>query len=43
MYCLKEQPGFPKIVDTTIDNVNYTNNPYVKNNPYWAKRIEVEV
>lgn len=34
---------YKKIVDTTINSVNYVNNPYVKNNPYWAKRIEIEV
>lgn len=34
---------YKKIVDTKINDVNYVSNPYVKNNPYWAKRIEVEV
>jgi hypothetical protein len=34
---------YKKIVDTTIDNINYINNPYLKLNPYWAKRIDVEV
>ena len=34
---------YKKIVDTTIDSINYVNNPYLKLNPYWAKRIDVEV
>jgi hypothetical protein len=34
---------YKKIVDTTIDNINYVNNPYLKLNPYWAKRIDIEV
>lgn len=34
---------YKKIVDTTIDNVNYISNPYIRNNPYWAKRIDVEI
>lgn len=32
-----------KIVDTVIDNINYVNNPGLGRNPYWAKRIEVEI
>lgn len=32
-----------KIVDTTIDNINYLNNPYYKKTPYWAKRLEIKV
>lgn len=32
-----------KIVDSHINGINYINNPYYKRNPYWAKRIEVEV
>lgn len=32
-----------KIVDTHINGINYVNNPYYKRNPYWAKRIEIEV
>lgn len=31
-----------KIVDTTINNINYSNNPYLKRNPYWAKRVTIE-
>jgi len=31
-----------KIVDTTIDNVNYINNPYTAK-PYWAKRVNIEI
>jgi hypothetical protein len=34
---------YKKIVDTTIDGINYINNPYFKRNPYWAKRINVEI
>lgn len=34
---------YKKIVDTTIDNVNYISNPYIRNNPYWAKRIDIEI
>ena len=32
-----------KIVDTVINNINYVNNPKMNRNPYWAKRINVEV
>lgn len=32
-----------KIVDTVLDNINYVNNPSFNKNPYWAKRIDVEV
>lgn len=35
--------SYEKIVDTAIDNINYINNPCYKKNPYWAKRINVEV
>jgi hypothetical protein len=31
-----------KIVDTEINSINYVNNPKLKKQPYWAKRIEVE-
>lgn len=34
---------YGKIVDTVINNVNYLNNPGIDRNPYWAKRINVEV
>lgn len=33
---------YKKIVDTTINNVNYISNPYIRNNPYWARRIDIE-
>jgi hypothetical protein len=33
---------YKKIVDTTIDNVNYISNPYIRNIPYWARRIDIE-
>lgn len=32
-----------KIVDTVINNINYVNNPKLNRNPYWAKRIDVEI
>lgn len=32
-----------KIVDTTIQDINYLNNPYHKSSTYWAKIIEIEV
>lgn len=32
-----------KIVDTVINNINYVNNPKLNRNPYWAKRINVEI
>ena len=30
-----------KIVDTTLNDINYLNNPYYKQKPYWAKRLNV--
>ena len=33
---------YGKIVDTTIDGINYICNPY-KSEPYWAKRVNVEI
>lgn len=35
--------SYGKIVDTKIDSINYLCNPYYKKNPYWAKRIDIEV
>lgn len=35
--------SYEKIVDTKIDSINYLCNPYYKRNPYWAKRIDIEV
>lgn len=32
-----------KIVDTTIGNINYINNPYFRKLPYWPKRISIKV
>jgi hypothetical protein len=32
---------YGKIVDTTINDINYVNNSYYKRKPYWAKRKEV--
>lgn len=32
-----------KIVDTVINGINYVNNPKLNRNPYWAKRIDIEV
>lgn len=34
---------YKKIVDANIDSINYISNPYGKQNPYWAKRVEIEV
>jgi hypothetical protein len=34
---------YEKIVDTTIDSINYVNNPYYKVRPYWAKRINLTI
>jgi hypothetical protein len=34
--------SYEKTVDTVISNINYVNNCAIKNQPYWAKRIEVE-
>lgn len=34
---------YKKIVDTTINNVNYICNPYLKDSTYWAKRIDIEI
>ena len=35
--------SYGKIVDTKLDSINYLSNPYNKKNPYWAKRIDIEV
>lgn len=32
-----------KIVDATINSINYMNNPRLNRKPYWAKRIEAEL
>lgn len=34
---------YEKIVDTKLNGINYISNPAYKKNPYWAKRIDVEV
>lgn len=34
---------YEKSVDTNIDGINYITNPSFDKNPYWAKRIDVEV
>lgn len=34
---------YDKSADTHIGDVNYINNPYMKKNPYWAKRITLTV
>jgi hypothetical protein len=34
---------YKKNVDTVINDINYVTNPYYKLNPYWAKRISIEV
>lgn len=35
--------SYSKVVDTTIDSVNYVNNSYFKRTPYWAKRVVVKL
>ena len=35
--------SYDKNVDTTIDNINYINNSCFGKEPYWPKRIDVEV
>lgn len=32
-----------KIVDTTISDINYVNNPYYKQRPYWGKRLNIVI
>lgn len=34
---------YKKIVDTNINGINYLNNPCYDRNPYYAKRINIEV
>lgn len=34
---------YKKVVDTKKLGINYLCNPYYQRNPYWAKRIEVEL
>lgn len=34
---------YGKNVDTTLNNINYLNNPYVAKSPYWAKRLTVNI
>lgn len=34
---------YDKSADTNIGDVNYINNPYLKKNPYWAKRLTLSV
>lgn len=33
--------GYTNVVDTTHCGINYVNNPYINNQPYWAKRIAI--
>lgn len=35
--------SYKDIVDTNLTNINYVCNPYKKTEPYWPKRIEVEL
>jgi hypothetical protein len=35
--------SYKKPVDTTIDGVNYINNPYFHQRPYWAKRLSISI
>lgn len=32
-----------KIVDTVKNNINYVNNPKLNRNPYWAKRLDINL
>jgi hypothetical protein len=32
---------YEKIVDTQIEDIHYLNNPYLKNRPYWPKKITI--
>lgn len=34
--------NYKKVVDTTIEGIRYTNNPYYGVRPYWAKRINIQ-
>ena len=34
---------YTKSVDTVIDDIQYLNNPYLGNKPYWPKRLTVSV
>jgi len=33
--------SYGKVVDTTINGINYINNSCYKRKPYWAKRVEI--
>lgn len=35
--------NYTKQVDTYINNVNYMNNPYTANSPYWPKRLTIMI
>jgi hypothetical protein len=35
--------NYQNIVDVTLGNINYVNNPYMKTKNYWAKRITIDV
>jgi hypothetical protein len=35
--------SYNKSVDTVINNISYINHPYVRNSPYWPKRITLTV
>jgi hypothetical protein len=34
---------YGKVVDTNINDINYINNSSFKRNPYWAKRIAIQI
>lgn len=34
---------YTKIVDTALSNIQYLNNPYLGKNPYWPKRLTVNI
>ena len=34
---------YGKVVDTNINDINYINNSSFNRNPYWAKRVEIQI
>jgi len=35
--------SYKKIVDTKINDINYINNPYIKKQPFYAKRVALDI
>ena len=35
--------AYTKSVDTEVNNIQYLNNPYLGDNPYWARRLTVSI